>query len=110
MQVELAYGRKGLIINVPEYADVLETRDAPGLPDEGGAIREALRAPIDSPPLADLGSQGDRGSVVHTDITRATPNGRILPGLLGELEEAGVAREDIPLLNGLGTHRPQTQA
>ena len=110
MQVELAYGRKGLIINVPEYADVLETRDAPGLPDEGGAIREALRAPIDSPPLADLVSQGDRVVVVHTDITRATPNGRILPGLLGELEEAGVAREDITLLNGLGTHRPQTQS
>jgi nickel-dependent lactate racemase len=34
----------------------------------------------------------------------------MLPVILAELEEAGIAREDITLLNGLGTHRPQTDA
>jgi nickel-dependent lactate racemase len=53
---------------------------------------------------------GDTVVVVHTDITRATPNDRILPVLLAELEAAGVKRSDITLLNGLGTHRPQTEA
>jgi lactate racemase len=48
--------------------------------------------------------------VVHTDITRATPNDRILPVLLDELEQAGIARQNITLLNGLGTHRRQTEA
>jgi nickel-dependent lactate racemase len=48
--------------------------------------------------------------VVHTDITRATPNERILPVLLDELETAGVRGADISLLNGLGTHRRQTEA
>jgi nickel-dependent lactate racemase len=48
--------------------------------------------------------------IVHTDITRATPNERILPVLLAELEQAGARREDITLLNGLGTHRKQTEA
>jgi nickel-dependent lactate racemase len=48
--------------------------------------------------------------VVHTDITRATPNDRILPVLLEELESAGVRRADITLLDGLGTHRRQTDA
>jgi nickel-dependent lactate racemase len=48
--------------------------------------------------------------VAHTDITRATPNALILPVLLAELEAAGARREDITLLNGLGTHRPQTEA
>ena len=48
--------------------------------------------------------------MVHTDITRATPNDRILPVLLDELESAGIAREDITFLNGLGTHRRQTEA
>jgi nickel-dependent lactate racemase len=47
--------------------------------------------------------------IVHTDITRATPNDRIMPLLVAELERAGIAREDITLLNGLGTHRPQSE-
>jgi nickel-dependent lactate racemase len=38
------------------------------------------------------------------------PNDRVLPILLTELEAAGVARDDVTLLNGLGTHRKQTDA
>jgi nickel-dependent lactate racemase len=33
-----------------------------------------------------------------------------MPVLLAELETAGINRHDITLLNGLGTHRPQTDA
>ena len=109
LRVRLAYGRQGLDIEVPERAEVLEPRYVPGVPDEAAVIRAALRNPIDSAPLADLVSQGDSAVVVHTDITRATPNARMLPVLLEELESAGVAREDITLLNGLGTHRRQTE-
>jgi len=90
--------------------DVLEPRFLPGLPDENAALRKGLRAPIASPPLAELVAPGNRVVVVHTDITRATPNDRILPVLLDELEAAGIKRKDITLLNGLGTHRPQTEA
>jgi nickel-dependent lactate racemase len=36
------------------------------------------------------------------------PNDRVLPVLLAELEDAGVRRDDITLLNALGTHRRQT--
>ena len=110
MQVRLAYGRQGLIITVPDNAEVLQTHFTPGLPDETRALREALRQPISSPPLADLVQFGERVVVVHTDITRATPNDRILPVLLDELESVGVVRKDITLLNGLGTHRRQTEA
>ncbi|MCL4266150.1 MAG: nickel-dependent lactate racemase [Anaerolineae bacterium] len=110
MRVELAYGRSHLIINLPDTTDVLRPRFVPGLADETAALRDALRGPINSPPLAELVKPGDTAVIVHTDITRATPNDRILPVLLAELEAAGVARPDITLLNGLGTHRPQTEA
>jgi nickel-dependent lactate racemase len=110
MRVELAYGRSNLIVDLPDAADVLRPRFVPGLPDETAALRHALRQPIDSPPLADLIKPGDTAVIVHTDITRATPNDRIFPILLAEIEAAGVARHDITLLNGLGTHRPQTDA
>ncbi len=110
MRVKLAYGRQGLEVNLPAGADVIEPRFVSGLPDEPAALREALRQPIGSPPLADRVKPGDTVAIVHTDITRATPNDRILPVLLAELEAAGVRRGDITLINGLGTHRRQTDA
>ncbi len=107
-KVHLAYGKKGLDIEVPASAVVIEPRYVPGLADEQAALVRALRDPIASPPLRDLVRPGQKAVIVHTDITRATPNDRILPPLLAELESAGIRREDITLLNALGTHRPQT--
>ena len=94
-RVEPAYGKTGLPLDLPDQADVLMSRQAPGLPDEGDAIVDALRHPIDSEPLKDRVKSGDTVAIVHTDITRATPNALILPLLLGELESAGIRREDI---------------
>lgn len=110
MNIQLSYGRTGLIVALPDAAEVLHTRFTPGLPDDIQAVRDALRKPVDSPPLANLVQSGDSVVVVHTDITRATPNHRILPVLLEELEVAGIERHNIALLNGLGTHRRQTDA
>lgn len=109
-RVHLAYGRDGLDVDVPAEAVVLEPRYVQGIPDEPAALRAALRQPIGCAPLRSLVKPGQRAVVVHTDITRATPNERILPPLLAELEEGGIARKDITLLNALGTHRPQTDA
>lgn len=110
MRVNLAYGRTGLAVDLPDTTDVIEGRFIPGLADEAGAIRRALRQPIESEPLAAKVKPGNRVVIAHSDITRATPNNRILPVLLAELEAAGVRREHITLLNALGTHRPQTGA
>lgn len=110
MQIKLAYGHEGLTVNLPDYTNVVETRFTPGLPDESRVICQALRRPIGSAPLAELVRPGDTVVIEHSDITRPTPNDRIMPVLLAELEGAGIAREDITLLNALGTHRPQTEA
>ncbi len=110
MNVHLAYGRNGLAVNLPEQTDVVTSRFTPGLPDEAAALRAALRNPIASPPLAAKVKPGDKVVICHSDITRATPNERIMPVLVAELEAAGIRREDITLLNALGTHRPQTPA
>lgn len=110
MQVKLAYGREGLTVNLPDRAEVITPRFSAGYPDEEKALLEALRNPIQSPALAELVHPGDTVVIVHTDITRATPNDRILPVLLSELEAGGIRRQDITLLNGLGTHRPQTDS
>lgn len=106
--VRLAYGKEGLKVGVPAEADVIEPKYVPGLSDERAAIVEALRKPIGSPPLREIVKPGNTVVIVHTDITRATPNERLLPPILAEIEAAGVRRDDITLLNALGTHRPQT--
>jgi nickel-dependent lactate racemase len=108
MDVRLAYGRNGLEVAVPDDAEVVVPQFPPGVPDEVKTLKEALRNPIKSKPLKEMASPGNTVVIVHTDITRATPNDRILPVLIDELLSAGIRRVDITLLNGLGTHRPQT--
>ena len=108
-KVRLAYGKTGLEVEVPAEAVVIEPKYVPGLADEAAGLRAALRQPISGAPLRELAKPGQRVVIVHTDITRATPNERILPPVLAELAEAGVRREDITLLNALGTHRSQTE-
>jgi nickel-dependent lactate racemase len=110
MNIQLSYGRTGLPVDFPLPVDVVRPRHVSGLADEAAALQAALRSPIGAAPLAEQVKAGSRVVIAHSDITRATPNRRILPVLLAELEAAGVRREDIILLNALGTHRQQTPA
>ncbi len=110
MKIKLAYGKEGLYVDIPGEPDILYPQYVPGVPDEDEAIRAALSHPIGSPALRDLVNPEQRVIVVHSDITRATPNTRLLPVLLTELERAGVGSDRITLLNGTGTHRQQSEA
>ncbi len=106
MQIRLAYGRSGLDVSVPDDATVLLPRALPSLGDEARALSTALEQPIGCPPLSYLVPEDARVVIVFSDITRPMPNDRVLPVLLAALEH--VPSERITLLNGLGTHRPNT--
>jgi len=107
MKVNLAYGQGHLTVDLPEdRTTVIQPSQTPGLPDEHGAIFAALDRPIGTRPLRQWIKPGDRVCILFTDITRATPNERLIPWLLEYLKE--VPREQITLLNQLGTHRPNT--
>ena len=77
MLIHLAYGKHGLDVELAD-ATVIRPRYVPGLADEREAIRQAIREPIGAPPLRELVEKGQRVVIVHSDITRATPNDRIL--------------------------------
>ena len=109
MKVNLSYGRYGLDLDLPKKVQVLRSGYLPGLPDEAETIRAALRNPVGCESLARVVQLGMQVVIVHTDITRATPNDRLLPVILQEIEDAGIRPQDIVLLNGLGTHRSQTE-
>jgi len=110
MQIELAYGKVGLVLDLSEAWDVtvIEPKYVPGLPDSEAALRQALEAPLASPPLRMLARPGMHIGIVFSDITRPTPHRLILPAVLRELES--VPELQVTLFNALGTHRPNTEA
>jgi nickel-dependent lactate racemase len=82
-------------------------------PPGGDAIdvRERARAAVadpHGPRLAERVDPDDTVTIVVTDVTRATPDDILLDALVAELERAGVAREQITVVVGLGLHRPLT--
>ena len=76
MRIELAYGKTGLEISLPDDANVtvVEPRYVDGLPNQAGAVRDALRQSIASPPLKALVKPTDKVGIAFSDITRPTPN------------------------------------
>ncbi len=77
---------------------------------EDEIIEQAVHTPIGAPRLRQIVKKTDKVLFLPDDVTRATPAGRILPHLLGELEEIGVPDENIRFLMSLGTHRKMTEA
>jgi nickel-dependent lactate racemase len=107
MKVNLAYGSGHLPIEVPDdRTTVIEPAHIDGLADEKAAVLDALQNPIGSQPLLERISPDTKICIAFTDITRATPNERIIPWLL---EHLGGPNDNITLLNQLGTHRPNTR-
>jgi lactate racemase len=105
--IELAYGRGHITLDPPVKSEIIEPRFVPGLCDEKKAFDDALRGPIGARPLTEWLKANSTVAIVFTDITRATPNERLIPWLVEELVKI-VAPENITLINGLGTHRPNT--
>ena len=109
MKVKLAYGEGHLAVDLPDgRTTVIEPSHIAGLKNEKWAVFDALHNPIGAKPLSLWLKPGDRIVISFTDITRATPNERLIPWLLEYL--ADVPREQITLINQLGTHRPNTKA
>jgi lactate racemase len=107
VNIHLAYGQSQLAIDLPaDRTTVIQPTHQPGLEDELGAVRRALDQPVGSLPLRERIRPSDRICIAFTDLTRATPNDRLIPWLLDEL--ADHPRDRILLLNQLGTHRPNT--
>jgi nickel-dependent lactate racemase len=109
MKAKLAYGQGHLTVDLPDgQTTVIEPTHVAGLADERAAVVAALEQPTGTCPLRQWVKPNDRVCITFTDITRATPNERLIPWLLDFLKE--VPRENITLLNQLGTHRPNTRA
>jgi lactate racemase len=108
MKVNLAYGQGQLPVEFPDDRTVvIEPAHNEGLKDEKQAVLQALQTPIGCASLLDRIQPTDKICILFTDVTRATPNERIIPWILEHLVDH--PKENIILLNQLGTHRPNTR-
>ena len=112
MQVQIAFGKRGLTLDLPgsfEYR-VLESVSAPPLADPVGAIEASLDHPLAGPPLAALAGGKSSAAISVCDITRPAPNRVVLPPLIRCLEAAGVPKSNIRVLIATGLHRGATES
>jgi lactate racemase len=108
MKIQLQYGTSGLPVEVPDNdVTVVAPRFLDGLADEAAAFQSAVRSPIGCAPLKSLIAPTDRLAVVIPDITRPLPTDRLLPWLFEGLSH--VPPENVVIINGTGSHRPNTE-
>src|SRR5579871_2888494 len=110
MQIDFAFGKEGLRLNLPSGFDyrILEPRSATPLPNPLTAIEHALDQPVSSPSLLALAKGKKSAAISVCDITRPVPNRVTLPPLLERLERAGIPREAVTILIATGLHRAAT--
>ncbi len=111
MKIDLAYGREGLTVEIPDdnLYKIVKMSPTDPIADVEGELERVLANPIGTKSLKELAEGRDNACVVISDITRPVPNKVILPPLLRILEESGIARDKIVILNATGTHRPNTE-
>ena len=76
--------------------------------DEEAAVLKALREPIGSKPLREVIAKGDTVAIIVSDITRLVHTDKMLPVIVKELNDMGVADEQITVITAQGTHRAHT--
>jgi nickel-dependent lactate racemase len=110
--VRLEYGRTGLDLALPPGRAVTVVEQAPcdAVPDVATAVRQALAAPVGSPPLAELARGRRDACILVSDSTRPVPNAALLPPLLAALVAAGMPPSAIRVLIATGLHRPNEGA
>ncbi|WP_175638463.1 nickel-dependent lactate racemase [Metabacillus schmidteae] len=107
MKTTLLYGKEGLTLNLPDKTFVVEPNNLAGLENDMEALKTALNNPIGTPSLKEMVKPTDKVAIAISDITRPTPNHKLIPALLEELKH--VPLENFVIINGTGTHRDQTR-
>jgi nickel-dependent lactate racemase len=111
MNIELKYGKNGILIEKTENMVVFENPDVRPVENVEQEINNSLKNPVGCFPLNELIRQKKPNNlcIVISDHTRAVPNKIILPVIIENLLSAGMNKKQIFILIGNGTHRPTTQ-
>ena len=108
MNINMKYGKTGLSLDLPGDIDVtlIQKKAMPVLKDPEGAVKAVFANPVNCKTLGEEAKGCRSCCILICDITRPVPNGLILPHLIKELTEAGMAADSITVLVATGLHRP----
>lgn len=120
MKLDFEYGHGFMTAELPDYTDIFvpgETvKDPPHIPDDQlfEKALEALRNPINMPPIASSVKKGSKVTIVFPDRVKGGEQGtshrRVSIRLIvDELLKAGVNKEDILLICSNGLHAKNTK-
>ncbi|MFC7250731.1 lactate racemase domain-containing protein [Halomicroarcula sp. GCM10025324] len=107
MTVRVPLGDGTVEVSLPECSVTVCRPPGGEADDPSEAAAEAIADPH-GPPLRQLVDPDETVAIVVTDVTRATPDDVLLDHLLDGLASAGVHREQVTVVVGLGLHRPMT--
>jgi len=110
MEFTLGFGNCTQKLNVPDenlICVLMPNTVQQGLTGEAEVSR-ALENPIGTPRIGQIVRPGETVAIVTSDMTRPLPSYKVLPLLVEELLQAGIRRQDITVVFGLGSHRKQT--
>lgn len=110
-EIALSYGQGSLKAEIPVGWQVRVVTPAfwPEI-DLEQELTEGLRSPIGCQPLSDLARNARKVAIVTSDQTRPLPSDIILPVVVDELLQAGVPRDAIKVVIGVGNHRGTSEA
>lgn len=105
-------GTQNLAFSIPDatYLDTLDIAHSPPLPDPISTLKESLANPIGLPSHAFTAFKpSDTVAIVVSDSFRETRVDVLLPTILDQLNDHGIAPKNISITFSTGTHRPPTQ-
>ncbi len=111
MKLEFGYGTGVQIVEVPDKNLLSVLMSNPIDHERRGpeAVKYSLEHPIGSEKLSKLVKPGQKVVIITSDISRPIPSFDVVPSVLDELYAAGVDKDDITIVFGLGSHRHQTE-
>ena len=110
MKITLGYGKEKIDVSIPDknLQGILVPETPQVAFSEGEILQQSLCRPIGSPLLKEIVTPGEKVVIVTSDITRPVPTAKILPLVVEQLNQAGIADQDIAVVFGLGVHRQHT--
>jgi|Deesub1362A_J573_1020465.scaffolds.fasta_scaffold01695_5 nickel-dependent lactate racemase len=111
VRVTLKYGRGHLSTKISEknILQFIYPEELKGLKNVEREILNVLSNPIASPPLEEAVKGKKKVVILASDVTRPCPTRVLLPPVLKTLERAGISKDDVTIIYGLGTHRKQSE-
>ena len=111
LPIKAWYGDEEMQLQFPDAWNVQECRMAghDTLPLTDDQIRHALAHPLETQPLRKMARGRKQVVILFDDLTRPAPTWRILPFVLHELEQAGIADDQIRFVAAFANHAAMSQ-